>query len=101
MGWVYGYWVLLSIALVGAAVDIAAVRRGVAGRLASVSLALKTTVLFAFAAWWAYYRFIAAATTMEDLAAFAGLLVLSQPVLAVALICDGLVARALARQASR
>jgi hypothetical protein len=95
VAWVYAFWLLGSVAVVAVVIDALAVAHGVGGRLPVISLVLKAVVIAGFAAWWAYFTFLATGTTWEDLTSFAGLIVLSIPTLLAATILDVLVVRAL------
>jgi len=97
MGWVWAFWGLAALVVAMVALDIVAMRRGAAGRLPAVSLGLKGLVALGFGAWWLYFGVLSGAQTWEDLATFAGLIVLSVPVLLVAVVLDVLIVRALGR----
>ena len=97
MAWVYAFWALGLIALGTVALDIVAARRGAGGRLPAVSLGVKGLVIAAFVLWWAYFEFFASATTWEDLTSFAGLIVVSVPLLLAAVVLDVIVARRMMR----
>jgi hypothetical protein len=97
VGWVYVFAVLEVLAVALAIVDVIAVRRKVGRALPKVSLGMKASVVLAFLVWWLYFNFIAQGTTMEDLAAFAGILVVSVPVLLVSVVLDIMTVRALAQ----
>lgn len=97
MAWVYAFWALGLIAIGTVALDVVALRRGAGGRLPAVSLGIKGLVLGAFVVWWAYFEFFATATTWEDLTSFAGLLVVSVPLLLAAVVLDVIAARRMLR----
>ncbi len=101
MAWVYAFWGLGLIAIATIAVDVLALRRKVAGRLPVVALALKGLVVAGFAGWWIYFNYLGAADTWEDLTSFAGLIVLSIPLLLIAAVLDVLVIRRLVTPVSR
>lgn len=96
MGWVYAFWALGAIAVLGIVADVIALRRKIARKAARAALILKGLVLVAFAGWWAYFQLVAP-QGWEDLASFAGILVVSVPVLVVAIGLDVAVLRGLAR----
>ena len=96
MGWVYVFWALGAIALLGIVADVIALRRKVAPKAVCAALILKGLVIVAFAGWWAYFQLVSP-QGWEDLASFAGILVVSVPVLAVAIVLDVAVVRGVAR----
>lgn len=96
MGWVYAFWALGAIAVLGIIADGIALTRKIARKAARAALILKGLVLVAFAGWWAYFQLVAP-QGWEDLASFAGILVLSVPVLVVAVALDAVVIRGLVR----
>lgn len=101
MAWVYAFWALGALAVVGIVVDLVALRRHAAGRLPVVSLALKALIVGGFVAWWVYFEVAGSATGWEDLQSFAALLLLSVVVFGVTLVLDVFATRALVRAASR
>lgn len=92
MTWVYIFWALALLALAGIIADVAALKRGERKGSAIVSLVLKGLVVAAYAGWAVLFGVIRKASGWEDLATFAGILVLSVPVLAVALVLDATIA---------
>ena len=98
MGWVYVVAVLEVVALVFVVVDIIGIRRRAGRRLPIVSLGMKLSVILAYVLWWVYFNVFTQASSMEDLAAFAGILVVSVPVLTISIVLDLMVVRALLRQ---
>lgn len=94
MAFVYAFWALAALAVLGAVADVIAVRRGAARRVAIAALVLKGVVVLSFAAWFVALQ-LRVFSGWGDLAAFAGLIVLSLPVFVAALVCDALVIRAL------
>ncbi|MBN2846823.1 MAG: hypothetical protein JXP72_00010 [Coriobacteriia bacterium] len=97
MGWVYVVGALELVAVPFAVVDIIALRKGVARSLPLVALGMKIAVILAYAVWWLYFNVITSAQSMEDLAVFAGILVVSVPVLIVSAVLDIMIVRALLR----
>lgn len=100
MGWVYAFWALGAVAILGIIADGIALRRMVAHRTARAALILKGLVIIAFAGWWAYFQLVAP-QGWEDLASFAGILVVSVPVLVVAVVLDVVVIRGLVRNKAK
>lgn len=92
MAWVYVFLALALMALVGIIADVAAIRLRERAGVAIASVALKGMVVLAYAGWGIFFGLIREAEAWEDLAAFAGILVLSVPVLVVALILDATLA---------
>ena len=98
MGWVYVVAALEVVAVALVVVDIIAIRKGLGRALPYVSLGAKLAVVLAYAVWWLWYNVLTSASSMEDLAAFAGILVVSVPVLLMSVVLDIMVLRALRRQ---
>ncbi|MBC7265390.1 MAG: hypothetical protein QMD76_01465 [Anaerosomatales bacterium] len=98
MTWVYLFWALALLALVGIIADVVAIRRKERKGAAIASLVMKGAVVLAYVGWAVFFGFIRRASGWEDLATFAGILVLSVPVLLVALILDAVLAFRLSNQ---
>ena len=98
MGWVYVVAALEVVALALVVVDIIGIRRRAGRALPVISLGMKLSVILAYVLWWLYYNVFTQASSMEDLAAFAGILVVSVPVLSISIVLDLMVVRALRRQ---
>lgn len=92
MAWVYALWALALLALVGVVADAVAIKRRRMRGAAIASLVLKALVVLAYVGWAAFFGLIRQASGWEDLAAFAGILVLSLPTLLVAIVLDGAIA---------
>ena len=97
VGWVWAFLGLEIAAVLAGVVDVIAIRRRLGKSLPKIALGMKAAVVLAFAMWWVYFNLITQATSMEDLATFAGMLVTSVPVLAVSLVLDIMTLRALVR----
>lgn len=97
MGWVYVVGALELIAVPFAVADIIAIRKRVSRMLPVVALGMKIAVVLAYVAWWLYFNVITSAQSMEDLAVFAGILVVSVPVLITSAVLDIMIVRALLR----
>jgi hypothetical protein len=95
MAWVYAFWALGAVACLAAIVDVVAIVGRHGRSLPTIALGLKSAVVAAFVVWWVYFNLIATGTTMEDLAVFAGILVVSVPVLIASAVLDALTVRAL------
>lgn len=98
MGWVYVVAALEVVALAFVVVDIIGIKRRAGRAMPYISLGMKISVVLAYVLWWLYFNVITHASSMEDLAAFAGILVVSVPVLATSIVLDLMVVRALRRQ---
>jgi len=96
---VYAFMALAAFAILMLGIDIMALVRRIAVPQAGAALVLKVIVILAFAGFWLYFNVFHEAQSMEDLAAFVGMLVISVPVLAVTAVLDVLVARRLRAEA--
>lgn len=92
MTWVYLFWALALLSLVGIIADVVALRRGERRGAAIASLVLKGLVVLAYVGWAVFFGVIRQASGWEDLATFAGILVLSVPVLLAAIVLDAVIA---------
>lgn len=92
MAWVYAFFAVALLALVGVVADAVAIRRKRMRGAAIASLVLKALVVLAYAGWVVFFGLIRRASGWEDLATFAGILVVSIPLLLVAAVLDGVIA---------
>lgn len=90
-----GFFVLAALALLGLVVDVPALRRvGTLSRLAIASVVLKALVALGFAGWWLAFNVLGVrGNGWSDLATFVTLLLLSLPLLSIAVVLDVLIAR--------
>ncbi|MCX8007221.1 MAG: hypothetical protein N3B11_03790 [Coriobacteriia bacterium] len=98
MTWVYLFWALGLLALVGIVADVVAIRRKRMRGAAVASLVLKAIVVLAYVSWVVFFGLIRRASGWEDLATFAGILVLSVPVLLAAVVTDAVIAMRLSNE---
>lgn len=87
MAFTYAFWVLAVVAAAGLVIDVAALRRRASVGIVWSALGLKGVVAASFLAWWIALR-AGLFQDWADLAVFAGLLVISVPVLLIAVVCD-------------
>lgn len=99
MAWVYAFWAVALLALVGVLADAIAIKRKQMRGAAIAALVLKGLVVLAYVGWAVFFGLIRQASGWEDLAAFAGVLVLSVPTLLVAVVLDAVIAVRLSNRA--
>ncbi|MDI6712391.1 MAG: hypothetical protein QMD96_04045 [Anaerosomatales bacterium] len=92
MAWVYAFWAVALLALVGVVADAVALKRKQMRGAAIAALVLKGLVVLAYVGWAVFFGLIRQASGWEDLATFAGILVLSIPTLLVAIVLDAVIA---------
>jgi hypothetical protein len=92
------FWALIVLALAGTFFDVRAVRVEDARAFGAAAIALKAAVALAFGGWWAYFRLLNVRLQgFGDLAALVSIMLLAIPVLAAALVCEGLALRRMRR----
>jgi hypothetical protein len=99
VAFVYAFLVLAAFSILMLGIDITALVWRVAIPQAGASLALKALLILGFGGLWLYFNVLHDAQSMEDLAAFVGMLVISVAGLAVTAVLDVLVARRLRTEA--
>jgi hypothetical protein len=92
------FWALIVLALAGTFFDLRAIRVEEARAFGVAAIALKATVLLAFGGWWVYFRVLNVRFQgFGDLAALVSIMLLAIPVLAAALVSEGLALRRMRR----
>jgi hypothetical protein len=92
------FWALIALALAGTFFDYRAVRVEDSRAFGVAAIALKAAVVLAFGGWWVYFRVLNMRFQgFEDLAALVSIMLLAIPVLAAALVCEGLALRRMRR----
>lgn len=96
MAFVYVLWALAAVAVTGLFADVLALRRRTARQFAWSAIGLKSVVLVLFAGWWIALR-LGLFQDWGDLATMAGIIVVSVPLLGIAIVCDGVILVSLRR----